>query len=103
MKKVLFLYDDLNNMSSISSTMGVVERYALTLGKGVFKVSTGATPIVSFKDDSYIVVKPMTRGLRDLDEFDKIYVEDSIDVSINTQNFNKNVELYNESSFRDAK
>lgn len=100
MKKILFLYDDLSNMSSISSTMGIVERYALGLGKGVFKVSTGETPTVSFEDNSCISVKPVTKGLKNLNDFDKVYVEDSIDVSINTQSFNKNVELYNENSFK---
>lgn len=100
MKKVLFLYDDLNNMSSISSTMGIVERYALSLDKGVFKVSTGTTPTISFSDNSHILVRPVTKGLKDLGGFDKVYVEDSIDVSINTQSFNKNVELYNENSFK---
>lgn len=99
MSKVLFLYNDLNNAMGISTVMGVAERYARKSDNGVFKVSTGSKPTINFDNGASIHVRPATKGLGGLAEFDKIYVDESLDMIVDSSRFNQNVELYNKDSF----
>lgn len=99
MNKVLFLYNDLNSVVGISTVMGVVERYARNSGNGNFKVSTRPHPAVNFENGASIAVRPVSNGLSNMGEFDKIYVDESIDLMVDSSRFSNNVELYNIDSF----
>lgn len=99
MSKVLFLYNDLNSVTGISEVMGVVERYARNSDNGVFKVSTRPNPSVKFENGSSILVLPVSMGIENLSDFDKVYVDESIDLIVDTSRFNNKVELYDSSSF----
>lgn len=99
MNKVLFLYNDLNSVVGISTVMGVVERYARNSGNGNFKVTTRPYPAVNFENGASIAVRPVSNGLSNMGEFDKIYVDESIDLMVDSSRFSNNVELYNIDSF----
>lgn len=101
MTKVLFLYNDLNDVKGISTAMQVAERYAFNSDNGKFWVETRPKPVINFENGSSIAVRPVTQGLKNLEEFDEIYIDDSIDSIVDTKtNFNHdNVKFYNKSSF----
>lgn len=101
MNKILFLYNDLNNVLGISTVMGVVERYARNSGNGGFKVTTRPYPAINFENGASIAVRPVSKGLYDLSEFDKIYVDEAVDLVVDTSRFSSNVELYDINSFPD--
>lgn len=99
MNKILFLYNDLNSVVGISTVMGAVERYARISGNGNFKVVTRPYPAVNFENGASIAVRPVSNGLSNLAEFDKIYVDETIDLMVDSSRFSNNVELYNMNSF----
>lgn len=101
MSKILFLYNDLNSVAGISTVMGVVERYARKSKNGNFKVTTRPYPAINFENGASIAVRPVTQGLSNLSEFDKIFVDESIDLMVDSSRFSNNVELYNLDSFSD--
>lgn len=101
MTKILFLYNDLNSVAGISTVMGVVERYARNSKQGNFKVTTRPHPAINFENGASIAVRPVTQGLSNLAEFDKIFVDKSIDVMVDSSRFSNNVELYDINSFSD--
>lgn len=101
MNKILFLYNDLNSVIGISTVMGVVERYARKSGNGNFKVVTRPHPAINFENGAYIAVRAVSDGLYDLSDFDKVFVDASIDVIMDTSRFSNNVELYDINSFSD--
>lgn len=53
MNKILFLYNDMNNVKGISDVMRVAERFASQSGYGKFTVTNRPKPVINFEDGSY--------------------------------------------------
>lgn len=101
MNKILFLYNDMNDVKGISGAMFVAERFAMQSGYGKFTVTTKPKPVINFEDGSYVVIRPISKGLSDLSEYDRIYMDETVETFIDRVNFQENpVRFYNENSFK---
>lgn len=100
MNKVLFLYNDINDVIGVSSVMMVVERYAMNKSKeGEFVVKGGEHPRIQFDNGSSIDVLPVTRGLTGISKYDEIYIDETMDISDISENPRDNIMSYNSESF----
>lgn len=101
MTKILFLYNNLNDVRGISTAMQVAERYAINSGKGKFWVNTRPSPSIKFEEGSTITVKPVSGGLTSMDAYDEIYVDETISIFMETAGMeNELVKFYNKDSFQ---
>lgn len=100
MNKVLFLYNDLNNTKGISDVMRVAERYARQSSLGNFTISTRPFPVINFEDGSYVEIKPISKGIASISQYDEIYIDDSVNSFLDLSNYDKQpIKMYNENSF----
>lgn len=65
MNKILFLYNDMNNVKGISDVMLVAERFASQSGYGNFIVDEAPKPAINFEDGSSVAIRPISKGVSD--------------------------------------
>lgn len=99
MTKILFLYNNLNDVKGISTAMQVAERYARYSNLGKFWVNTHPDPSIKFEEGSTIVVKPISRGLSNINEYDEVYIDDTINTFMETSGLGEGYNFYNNKSF----
>lgn len=101
MNKILFLYNDVNNVKGISDVMFVAERFAMQSGYGNFSVTSRPKPAINFEDGSYVAIRPISKGISNLNDYDEIYIDETVETFTDTTKFNKfSVNFYNENSFK---
>lgn len=101
MNKILFLYNDMNDVKGISDAMLVAERFASQSGYGQFTVTSRPKPVINFEDGSYVVIRPISKGISELSKYDRIYIDDTVETFIDTVNFQEfPVRFYNDQSFK---
>lgn len=105
MTKILFLYNNLNDIRGISTVMQVAERYARNSGKGNFWVNTKPSPSIKFEEGSVITVMPISGGIgMQLDMYDEVYVDSTINTFMETSGLeqfgNGLVKFYDSDSFK---
>lgn len=101
MNKILFLYNDMNDVKGISDAMLVAERFASQSGYGQFTVTSRPKPVINFEDGSYVVIQPISKGVSELSKYDRIYIDDTVETFIDTVNFQEfPVRFYNDQSFK---
>lgn len=100
MSKVLFVYNDYNDVAGISNAMAVAERYALKSQKGKFWVNSKPSPSIQFEEGTTISILPLTKGVPPLGDFDEIYIDDTISTFVDTHRFQKEIEFYDNQSFK---
>lgn len=101
MNRILFLYNDMNSVKGISDAMFVAERFAMQSGYGKFTVSSRPKPVINFEDGSYVTIKPISKGISDISQYDKIYIDESVETFMDTANFKEStIQFYDENSFK---
>ena len=101
MNKILFLYNDMNDVKGISGAMFVAERFASQSGYGKFTVTSRPKPVINFEDGSYVAIRPISKGVSDLSEYDRIYIDDTVETFTDTTKFQEfPVRFYNDQSFK---
>lgn len=91
----------MNSVKGISDAMFVAERFASQSGYGKFTVTSRPKPAINFEDGSYVAVRPISKGVSDLSEFDRIYIDDTVETFMDTTKFQEYpVRFYNEDSFK---
>lgn len=101
MSKILFIYNDYNDIKGIASVMKVAEQYALSSNKGKFWVNGKPNPSIQFESGETVTILPVTKGIPQLLAYDEIYIDDSIDGFIDTTRYSAhNVKFYNQNGIK---
>lgn len=101
MAKILFLYNDLNDIKGISTVMQVAERFAMNSDKGKFWVNTHPSPSIKFEEGTVLSVKPISKSLNNIGDYDEVYIDETINTFMETNGmFSARVEFYNKDSFK---
>lgn len=97
---ILFVYNDYNDVRGISTVMAVAERFALNSNRGKFWVNTKPNPSIKFEDGGVVSVMPITKGIPNVEDYDKVYIDDSIATFMETEHFGHKFEFYDKNSFK---
>lgn len=98
--KILFLYNNVNDVKGVSEAMKCAFDY--TRGKNPIEVSheiDGANRIV-FGDGDILDIIPISNGFSLVDEYDKLFIDESVTTFIEPNRFGKiKFETYNKDTF----
>lgn len=98
--KIAFVYNDYNDVRGISTVMEVSERYVYSIGSEISWVNTKGNPVINMSDGSSVYVLPVSKGISDLKEYDKVYIDKTIESFMETTHFGNKIESYNKDSFK---
>jgi len=98
--KILFVYNDYNDVRGISTVMGVAERYAFSLGESEITSVNSKNPMIVLKDGSEIEIAPVSKTFTGFENYDKVFIDSTISTFMEVSHFGNKIDFYNKDSFK---